>query len=401
MDKYTVGFESICIKESIHPDQIKSHVPPIYASSGFEFDSFYEATQIFKGETKGFVYGRYGNPTSELVASKLAKLESFGTDKNLECLLCSSGMAAIYLAVISSTKQHTSVITQHNLYGGTSELFTKTMTDQSRGIVFADLNNLSQVEQIMREDKSVKALYLETPSNPDLQIVDLENICGLAKKYDITVIVDNTFCTPYLQRPIALGADIVVHSTTKFLNGHGNMTGGAIIFGSQSEINAKLRENLKLLGSMPSPFDSWILGNGMKTLAVRMERHCENAEKLAITLANHPKVKKVNYPGLQSHPGHTIAKKQMERFGSMLSFELKGGLNEGKKFMESITFCSLAPTLGNIDTLVMHPASMSHLKIPKTIREQIGVTDSLIRVSTGLESYKDIESDLLNAIELA
>jgi methionine-gamma-lyase len=262
-----------------------------------------------------------------------------------------------------------------------------------------DLKQLEQLEDKLRNDASVGAIYIETPSNPDLACVDIAAITDLASKYQVKTILDNTFASPYLQQGFRLGVDIVIHSTTKYLNGHGNMIGGVIIGRDREFMEGKVKEHVKLLGTMASPFDSWILNNGLKTLSLRMERHCDNAEKIARFLEDHPKISRVNYPGLTSHPDHSIALKQMKKAGGMLSFEVKGGLDAGKRMMSNIQFCSFAPTLGNVDTLILHPASMSHLRVAKEIRERIGITDGLIRLSVGIETVEDIISDLSQSLD--
>ena len=399
MNNRATGFESISVKDTEQNENVRSHSLPIYASSAFEFESLEHGISIFTGETNGYVYGRYGNPTLDAVANKIALLEGYGTGVEPVAFLTPSGMSAIYLAVNASVSPGQTLLAQYNLYGGTTELLQKVVSGQGREVVFTDLRDAERLRRDLSTNNKVAAIYLETPSNPDLRCVDILQVTEIAGEFGVKTILDNTFATPYLQRGFGLDVDIVIHSTTKYLNGNGNIIGGVILGKDAEFMNSRVKDQLKLMGAMASPFDSWILNNGMKTLALRMERHCDNAEKIATVLDAHEKVSKVNYPGLTDHPDHKVAAKQMARFGGMLSFELAGGLEAGKKFMAGIEFCSLAPTLGNVDTLILHPASMSHLKVPKEIREKIGITDGLVRLSVGIETAEDIIKDLVGALD--
>jgi methionine-gamma-lyase len=371
---------------------------PIYASSAFEFDSIEQGISIFSGEKTGYVYGRYGNPNSDSVAQKISKLETFSTSLEANAVLTSSGMNAIYLALFSILSENGVLIAQENLYGGTTELLQKVVENQGHRVIYTDLRNPEQLETLFRQNDSVKAVYFETPTNPDLSITDIQQVTDIAHSHGAKVILDNTFATPYLQQGFLYGVDVVVHSTTKYLNGHGNMIGG-ILLGSDTEfIETKVKEHHKFIGGYASPFDVWLLNNGLKTLGLRMDKHCDNAEVVADWLNQHEKVRLVNYPGLVNNKYYLIAKKQMKRFGGMLSFDLDGGIQEAKTFMSKLNFCSLTPTLGNVDTLVLHPATSSHIKVDKNKREKFGVTDSLIRISVGIESLDDILTDLEEAL---
>jgi methionine-gamma-lyase len=241
-------------------------------------------------------------------------------------------------------------------------------------------------------------LYFETPANPTLACVDMEALARLARQYGVYTAADNTFCTPYLQQPFRYGVDFIVHSTTKFLNGHGNSIAGVLVARDPEWLQTKGWQAMKLAGTNCNPWDAWLVHNGMKTLPLRMDRHSQNAQALAEFLEEHPKVARVNYNGLPSHPDHELASRQMRQFGGMLSFELMGGLEAGVAFMKKVQFCTLAPTLGDVDTLILHPASMSHLNIPKEVRLQNGITDGLIRVSVGIENIRDIQADLEQAM---
>ncbi len=392
------GFGSLCVHELSDKRTTRPHQLPIYATSSFEFESINQGIDIFKGNEKGHVYGRYGNPTIEAVAEKIALMESYGQDFEAKGLLVSSGMSAISTLVLGCLKSGDKILTQGNLYGGTTELFTKLFQPLGIETILTDLKNLDLIESMVKADPSIKMIYFETPANPTLACVDIEALAGIAKKYQILSAVDNTFCTPYLQQPLAMGVDFVVHSTTKFLNGHGNSIAGAIIGRDVEMMEKKVWTAMKLAGTNCNPFDAWLINNGIKTLELRMDRHSANAMIIAQFLEAHDAVSRVNYVGLKSHPDHELAKKQMSDFGGMLSFELKDGLQAGIDFMNKIQFCVLAPTLGDVDTLILHPASSSHINIPREIRERNGITDGLVRLSIGIENVADIQDDLAQAL---
>lgn len=394
---------SICAKEVKDKRTTKPHILPIYATSSFAFESIDEGIEIFTQQKKGHVYGRFGNPTIDAVAEKLAALETAGTDLEAAALLFSSGQAAVSTLMMGLLKSGDKILTQENLYGGTTELFVKVLEPFGIQTIMTDLHDLDQVEDLLKKDPTIKMLYIETPANPTLACVDIEALAAIAKRHGRFSTIDNTFATPYLQRPISLGVDFVVHSTTKFLNGHGNSICGALVTPhvEQTGMSGRIWQTMKLAGTNCNPWDAWLLHNGMKTLALRMERHCENALTIAYNLEKNEKVERVNYCGLPSHPDHAIAKKQMSAFGGMLSFELKAGLNGGIRFMNAIKSCTLAPTLGDVDTLILHPASMSHLNIPKDIRLKNGITDGLVRLSVGIEHVGDLIQDLEQAIASA
>ena len=393
--------DSICAQEVHDQRTTAPHILPIYATSSFAFESIDEGIDIFSQKKKGHVYGRYANPTVDAVAEKLASLESTGTGRDAAALLFSSGQGAVATLMMSLLQTGDKILTQGNLYGGTTELFTKVLGPMGIETILTDLHDLNKVEEVLKKDNAIKMLYFETPANPTLACVDIAALADLAKKYGKHSTVDNTFATPYLQQPIGLGVDFVIHSTTKFLNGHGNSIAGALVTPHQEMLGmrGKIWATLKLAGTNCNPWDAWLLHNGMKTLALRMERHCTNAMAIAKYLENHAKVARVNYCGLPGHPDHQVAKRQMKAFGGMLSFELKAGLEGGARFMNAIKMCTLAPTLGDVDTLILHPASMSHLNIPKEIRLRNGITDGLIRLSVGIEHGEDIINDLGQALE--
>lgn len=396
MQREKITFDSICVHDTDKAYTTTPHALPIYATSAFEFSDINEGIDIFDGKKSGHVYTRYGNPTIESVANKIARLEALGSDLEVFGIMTSSGMAAIATMITGLFEAGDAILTQPNLYGGTAELIGKIFKRQGIEPILQDLNDIDAVAKLLKEKENIKGIYLESPTNPTLACVDLKAIADVAKAHDVFTMIDNTFATPYLQQPLLLGIDFVIHSTTKYLNGHGNAIAG-IIIGHQKDHN-KIWSALKLIGTNCNPFDAWLVNNGIKTLSLRMDRHCENAMKLATFLESHDKVKQVNYVGLTSHPHHELAKKQMKNFGGMLSFEVKGDINDAIRFMNNIKFCALAPTLGNVDTLIVHPASMSHRGIEKSLREANGITDGLVRVSVGIEGYEDIERDLAQAL---
>lgn len=389
---------SLCVRELGEPRTTEPHILPLHLTSSFVFENVDQGIDIFTGKTQGHVYGRYGNPTVDAVADKIAKLEGFGLNYPLYGLMVSSGMSAISTLTLALMKQGEAILTQGNLYGGTTELFQKVLAPLGIQTIMTDLRNLDEVEKLLANNSNISMLYYETPANPTLACVDIQALSALAGKYGKISVADNTFCTPLLQQPFHYGTDYVIHSTTKYLNGHGNSIAGVIVGKDETMMKGRVWQVMKLAGTNANPFDAWLTHNGMKTLALRMEKHNANALAIATFLEQHPRVVKVNYPGLPSHPDHELAKRQMKGFGGMLSFELDGGLEEGIRFMNAIQFCTLAPTLGDVDTLILHPASMSHINVQKEIRLQYGITDGLIRLSVGIEDVSDIIQDLDQAI---
>jgi methionine-gamma-lyase len=387
-----------CVTE--YDDQVttKPHILPIYATSSFEMEGMDEAAEIFKGNQHGHVYGRYGNPTIDTTAKKIADLEGFGLDMSTYAFMTSSGMSAISVLIQTILKSGSVIITQEDLYGGTTELFKTVFSQFGIKTVSMDLNNSKLLEEALKMDSIPKVVYIETPSNPVCTCIDIQKVATLCKKYNVVSIVDNTFCTPVIQQPFAFGIDFIIHSTTKYLNGHGNSIAGVII-GHLDEYKTPVGKLLKLIGATCNPFDAWLVYNGIKTLGLRMDRHSVNAKKLAEYLNHHPKINKVNYVGLPNHQGHEIAKKQMKDFGGMLSFEVKGGFEMAKRMMNSLKLATYAPTLGDVNTLVLHPRTSSHLNVQPEICEKNGITDGLIRVSVGIENSSDIIADFSEALD--
>lgn len=391
--------DSLVVRENGDNRTTAPHILPIYATSSFAFENIDQGIEIFKNIESGHVYSRYANPTVDTVAAKIAALETHGLGFEAEAVMTSSGMSAISTLLLGLLKKSDKVLTQGNLYGGTTELFNQIFGAMGIETVLAELQNLDEVEAALRRDPAIKMLYCETPANPTLACVDIAALAEIARRHGAWSAIDNTFATPLLQQPFAAGVDFILHSTTKFLNGHGNSTAGLVVGRDRDLMRKKVWNAMKLVGTNCSPFEAWLTHNGLKTVALRMERHCSNAQQLAEFLEKHPAVARVNYPGLASHPDHELAKRQMHGgFGGMLSFELRGGLEAGIRAMNRVEFCTLAPTLGDADTLILHPASMSHLRVPREIREQNGINDGLIRVSVGIENAADIIGDIERAI---
>ena len=398
------GFETICIHGGHKAENNRAHLTPIYATSTYTFDSAEQAIAIFKGEEKGYIYGRFGNPTINEAEDKIAMLEAYGLkDANgnqlqLKAILHASGMAAITTMLLANLKAGDTIITHHSLYGGTQEMFDKILPNLGIKATIVDFHNLDTVDSAIKADSSIKMMYIETPANPTLQCVDMEALTTLGKKHNLIVCADNTFATPYLQQPFKYGVDFVMHSTTKFLNGHGTAVGGIVIGSDLEKMNGVVTKTHRLLGGNSNAFEAFLLNNGLRTFSLRMERHCSNAEKVAAFLEGHSAVAKVNYIGLASHPDHAIAQKQMKHAGAMLSFELKGGFDAGIKFIDNLKLCISAVSLGTCDTLISHPASTTHVGVKKEDRERFGITDGLIRMSVGIETLEDIINDLTQAL---
>ena len=398
--KLFTGFSSVAIHGGHEQDANYSHITPIYASSTYVFDDAEQGMRRFNGEEKGYIYSRWGNPTMTEAEEKISALETFGfTDKNgeqlkVKTILHASGMAALSTLMIGNLKAGDKILSHFSLYGGTQELMEKVLPALGIEAIIVDLRDLTKAEEALKSDSKIKMLYMETPANPTIQCVDIEALTKLGRQYNLIVAVDNTFATPYLQQPFKYGVDYVFHSTTKFLNGHGTAIGGALSALDIEHMETRMTKVHRLLGGNSNPFDAFLLVQGMKTLEVRMERHCHNAVEVAGFLEQHTAIAKVNYLGLASHPDHYTSIKQMSHPGAMLSFELKDGLEAGKNFIDKLQMCVRAVSLGTCDTLLSHPASMTHYGVPKEKREKYGITDGLIRMSVGIENIADILNDL-------
>ncbi|HEY8687912.1 MAG TPA: aminotransferase class I/II-fold pyridoxal phosphate-dependent enzyme [Chitinophagaceae bacterium] len=398
------GFSSVAIHSGHEQDANGSHLTPIYASSTYVFEDADQGMRRFNGEEKGYIYSRWGNPTMTEAEEKISALETFGVaDKNSEQLkvktiLHASGMAALSTLMIANLKAGDKILSHFSLYGGTQELMEKVLPELGIEAIIVDLRDLNKAEDALKNDSKIKMLYMETPANPTIQCVDIEELTKLGRQHNLIIAVDNTFATPYLQQPFKYGVDYVFHSTTKFLNGHGTAIGGALVGKDIEHMETRMTKVHRLLGGNSNPFDAFLLVQGMKTLEVRMERHCQNAIEVADFLEQHSAIGKVNYLGLASHPDYHTCKKQMSHPGAMMSFELKGGLVAGKNFIDKLQMCVRAVSLGTCDTLLSHPASMTHYGVPKEKREKYGISDGLIRMSVGIENIADILNDLDQAL---
>lgn len=398
------GISSVALHAAGHDNADFSHLTPIYATSTFTFDSAEQGSDRFAGADKTRIYSRWGNPTFTTAEQTIAALETFGltnadgSPMQAKALLHASGQAAMTTLFLGTLKAGDTVLTHYSLYGGTYELMNKVLAATGVTTVIIDMRDLTLVEETLKKNSSIRLVHIETPANPTIQCVDIEEITAIAKRHNTLVSVDNTFATPYLQQPFRYGVDFIFHSTTKFLNGHGTAIGGVLLGRDLERMNSSIWKWHVLLGGNSNPFDAYLLTQGMKTLELRMERHCHNAMEVAGYLAEHPAVALVNYTGLASHPDHAIANKQMKHPGAVMSFELKGGLEAGRKFIDELQMCVRAVSLGTVDTLLSHPASMSHMSMPREERIKYGITDGLIRLSVGIENIADILHDFEQAL---
>ena len=381
MTKNQPGFATTAIHVGQEPDPLTGAVSvPIYPTSTYVQEEI--------GKHKGYEYARVSNPTRDRLETNLAALEAGTSSK-----VFASGMAAIN-AIVSTLKSGDHVVAGHNLYGGTPRLFDHVFVNFGMTFTYVDTSDVKNVERALQKDTRI--VFLETPTNPLMELCDLRAVCDLAHERGIEVVVDNTFMSPFFQRPIALGADMVVHSTTKFLNGHSDGLGGVVVC-TKPEQSEKLAFLQKAAGAILSPFECWLILRGVKTLAVRMLQHDCNGRKVADFLSQHKKVQKVFYPGLTNHPQHELAKKQMSGFGSMIAFET-GSLENANKMLRKVHVCSLAESLGGVETLISHPATMTHAAVGEEGRRKIGITDGLVRISVGIEDVDDILADLDQAL---
>ncbi|RKY94903.1 MAG: methionine gamma-lyase [Ignavibacteriae bacterium] len=386
-----VDFQTKCVHSGIDEYEYGAVVPPIYQTSTFKFKSAQHGASLFAGEEKGYIYTRMANPTIEAMENAIAELEG-----GCKALGCASGMAATHtiFASLLSTGDH--VICSAAVYGPTSTLLNTVMKKFGVETNFVDSTDVENVRNAIKEN--TKVIFVETPGNPTLCISDLEKISKLAKSINAKVVVDNTFMSPALQNPLMLGADIVMHSLTKFLNGHADVVGGIIVV-KDEETYKSFRKVLNQLGGVIDPFNSFLVHRGLKTLAIRMEKHSRNAQKIAEFLEKHPLVNNLMYPGLKSHPQYKLGLKQHKDTGGMITFEVEGGIEAGKILMNSLELCQLAVSLGGVETLIQHPASMTHFSMGKEARLVASITDGLVRISVGIENPGDLIRDLDQALE--
>jgi methionine-gamma-lyase len=385
-----------------------AHLMPIYQTSIFRFSDVNEGRGIVSGNQPGYYYTRLGNPNLELVGRVIAALEGLdllraNPDSAIDDIVAgrvfASGMAAITSVIMALTHSGDTIIAQENVYSNTYTYLRELAPRLGLQIAWVKDTSLAGWEAAFHANPGAVLAYAETPTNPTLWVVDLQMVAELVHEHGCWLVVDNTFASPYCQRPLSLGADVVVHSTTKYLSGHGAVIGGAAVSRHMEFVRDELQTVLKLYGSVPSPFDSWLVHLGLKTFELRMQRHCENASRVARYLEAHPKVAAVHYPGLESHPCHEIAIKQMHAFGGMLSFELKDGYRSGEELMNRVRLATLAVSLGNVDTLIEHPASMTHFGVPPEERLRAGISEGLVRFSVGIENIEDILEDLEQGLE--
>ena len=394
MDCKNMGFATRQIHAGKHDNGVGALCTPIYQTSTFEFDTVQQGGARFAGQEEGYIYSRLGNPSLTQVEEKLAALEG-----GVAALATASGMGAISSALWSSVEAGDEIVASDTLYGCTFALLNHGMSKFGVGVKFVDFADLAAVKAALTE--KTKVVYLETPCNPTLKVVDIAEVAKIAHEYNknIRVIVDNTFCSPYIQQPLSLGADVVVHSATKYINGHGDVIAGFVV-GSAEFCNEVRMFGLKdMTGAVMDPFCAFLILRGLKTLEIRMQKHCANAKAVAEFLYDHPAVEKVYYPGLIDHPGHDIARRQMRDFGGMLSFEVKGGRAAGVKLVNALHLVTVAVSLGDAETLIEHPASMTHSTYTEEELAASGIAAGLIRLSVGLENAEDLIADLKQALD--
>jgi cystathionine gamma-lyase len=376
------GFGTLAIHAGQDPDpQTGAVMTPIYQTSTYAQES--------PGKHRGYEYSRTDNPTRTAYQECVAALEG-----GKHALAFASGLATTG-AIMHLFKPGDHVVSSDDVYGGTFRIFDKVFKKLGIEFTFTDLSDLKKAEAAFRPN--TKLLWLETPTNPMLKILDIEALTALAKKKGALSVVDNTFMSSYFQKPLALGADIVVHSVTKYMNGHSDVVGGILVTNSD-ELYKEIKFVQNAVGAVPAPMDCFLVMRGLKTLHVRMERHAQNAMEIAKYLEKHPKVEKVIYPGLESHPQHAVARKQMTGFGGMITFFIKGGLPEARTFLERVKLFTLAESLGGVESLIEHPAIMTHASVPAESRKALGIHDNLIRVSVGIEDLADLKADLAQAL---
>lgn len=390
MKKEKAGFNSTAVHGVGPKDALGSVTTPIYQTSTFSFRDSDHGAACFAGESDGYIYTRIGNPTIRDLEKTIAKLEH-----GFDGIGCSSGMGAVttvYMAYLGAGKH---ILSHNAVYGPARGVIEGTFSKFGVQSTYIDTTDLELVRASIRPETAL--IYLETPANPTIGISDIPAICAIAREHNIPVCVDNTFCSPYLQTPLDMGADIVLHSLTKFLNGHADIVGGIIVTKTEEDYK-KIRPMMVTMGCNMDPHQAFLTRRGLKTLGIRIDRAQENAIRVAEYLESHPKIEWVAFPGLASHPQHELSKKLMRGPGSMMSFGLKGGLAAGKQLMNSVELCVLAVSLGGIETLIQHPASMTHSKLSKAARMEGGITDELVRLSIGIEEAEDIIADLDQAL---
>ena len=391
MDTKNKGFNTKLIHAGAFEDEFGSATVPIYQTSTFKFKNAQDGADCFAGKSKGYIYTRIGNPTIRAFEQNIAQLEN-----GFDGIATSSGMGAVSTVYMALLGAGSHIISSDAVYGPARGVLEQ---DFSRFNVEASFVNTSNTDNIIKAIKpNTKVLYIETPANPTMEITDIAVCAAIAKKHGLILVVDNTFCSPYLQKPLDLGADVVLHSITKFINGHADIVGGVIV-AKDEKLYKQIRHSMVYMGCNMDPTQAFMVLRGVKTLAIRIERAQENAMRVAEFLATHPKIAWIKYPGLPSHPQYELAKKQMSGFGSMMSFGLKGGFAAGEKLMNNVHLALLAVSLGGVETLIQHPASMTHAAVSKENKLAAGITDELVRFSVGIEDVEDIIADLKNGLD--
>lgn len=384
------NFETQAIRTQIESTHAKGHSTPMYLTSSFTYEDAEEMRASFAGENDRHIYSRFSNPNYQELIDKVCLME--GAEAGY---VFATGMSAIFssFAALSNSGDH--IISCRSIFGSTHTVFTKILPKWNIETTYVEVDDPSGWENAVQPNS--KLFYLETPTNPGVDLVDLEAASAFCKKHDLIMVVDNCFATPYLQQPIKFGADLVIHSATKFIDGQGRVMGGITV--GKKELIEEIYAFSRSTGPALSPFNAWVLSKSLETLAVRMDRHCDNALKLAQFLSDHPKVSWVKYPGLKSHPQYSIAQKQMKAGGAVVAFGVQGGLEKGRSLLNNLKMCSLTANLGDSRTIATHPSSTTHAKLSEEERQKVGITSELIRISVGLEHIDDIISDIQQALE--
>lgn len=383
-------FETEAIRTQMERSQFAEHSAPLFLTSSFVFEDAEELRAAFADEVDRNIYSRFSNPNTQELTDKICVLE--GAEDGVAF---SSGMAAVYTSFAALLNSGDHIVSVRSIFGSTHTLFQKYFPKWNIETTYFSAATPEEVEQVIQPN--TKIIYIETPTNPGLDILDMEYLSAVAKKNNILLIVDNCFATPYLQQPIKFGADLVIHSATKLIDGQGRVLGGLIV--GRKDLIAEVRSFFRNSGSTLSPFNAWVLSKSLETLAVRLDRHCENALKMAQHLGNRPEISEVKYPFLSNHPQYKVAKKQMLKGGNIVTFELKGGIEAGQAFLNNIKMCSLSANLGDTRTIATHPATSTHSKLSPEEIAAVGITDGLIRLSIGLENIEDIIQDIDQALE--
>ena len=387
MSKY--NFETNAVRTQLERSQFQEHSTPVYLTSSFVFENAEEMRASFTEEKERNIYSRFSNPNTSEFVEKVVQME--GAESGYAF---ATGMAAVFSTFAALLNSGDHIVSARSVFGSTHTLFTKYFPKWNIETSYFDINNPKEIVDLIKP--STKILYAESPTNPGVDIIDLELLGNIAKKHNLLLVIDNCFATPYIQQPIKFGADLVIHSATKLMDGQGRVLGGVVV--GKSELVREIYLFARNTGPALSPFNAWVLSKSLETLAVRVDKHCENALKLAVFLENHPEISKVKYPFLKSHPQYEIAKKQMKLGGNILAIEVKGGLEAGRQFLDAIKLCSLSANLGDTRTIVTHPASTTHSKLSVEEQLAVGITPGLVRISVGLENVIDVIKDIDQAL---